>query len=212
MGTHVSRCVFVVWIFLLPRELLGGDGTVFWLRPVTVKGSTLRGDRGKPRSSLSGAAWGEDIPPYWGDPAEGRSSVTLRREAAPGGGASPVQSLAPLPLCPYKERPARGFGNPVAIPAAQPQSQAPPLGMGAGRDLSGSALGAELIEVRPIGATVRLWVALPLGAATWEGGAPVGLVTPREARTLVAAPSQSLAAGSRPYGSQFSVARGTPPR
>lgn len=31
----------------------------------------------------------------------------------------------------------------------------------------------------------------------------MGLVTPREARTLVAAPSQSLAAGSRPYRSQF---------
>lgn len=62
-----------------------------------------------------------------------------RREAAPRGGAGRRRPRAPLPPCPYKERPARGFGNPVAIPAAQPRSQAPPLGMGAGRDLGGAA-------------------------------------------------------------------------
>lgn len=65
----------------------------------------------------------------------------IRGGRRPGGGASRLQPSAPLPPCPYKERPALGLGNPVAIPAAQPQSQAPPLGMGEGRGLAARWLG-----------------------------------------------------------------------
>lgn len=74
----------------------------------------------------------------------------------PRGRGPRLQPLAPLPPCPYKERPALRLGNPVAIPAAQPQSQAPPLGMGAGRGLGGAVAGAEHIKERPIG--VESWV------------------------------------------------------
>lgn len=60
--------------------------------------------------------------------------------AQAGGGARGrghrLQPHAPLPPSPYKERPALGLRNPVAIPAAQSQSQAPPLGMGVGRGLA----------------------------------------------------------------------------
>ena len=93
----------------------------------------------------------------WGDPAPLRwfcRGAELCRALAGGGSWGRgcwFQPHAPLPPCPYKERPALGLRNPVAIPAAQPQSQAPPLGMGAGRVLGGAVARAEHLEVGPIG-------------------------------------------------------------
>ena len=83
-------------------------------------------------------------------------ALQSRRGRRPRGRGPRLQPHAPLPPCPYKERPAIGLGNPVAIPAAQPQSQAPPSGMGAGQDLGGAVAGAEHIKEGPIGA--EAWV------------------------------------------------------